>query len=733
MKKLLRVWLICFPVLAEAQFAYVINQDIPVKDADNKTLLLPWAGGLNSAQYNTLDINGDNKEDLILFDRSADKLITLINENDHYRYAPEYESLFPEMTRWILLRDYNCDGKKDIFTGDALGIKVFTNTTPPGGPLQWEQFFFFTQAGNPKSPVLLTKGFSGKINLQLQFDDLPSISDMDGDGDLDILSMRYAGDITVEYHKNVSVENNEPCDSLDFERISQSWGDFIECECGNFAFHGTECPPASGGRIKHAGGKALLAIDIDHDGDEDILFSEAECNELFLLKNEGDPITPDFSNTETFPSQDPVNLTVFPAPYYEDVDFDGVKDFIITPNLYTKTLFETDFKESNWLYKNLGTSLQPDLSFVKKGFLQDQMIDVGDNAVPAFADVDGDGDMDMFIGQNTGENTYGSIYLYENIGGYAAPEFRLVTDDYLTISSLFFYNVKPQFTDSNGDGKTDLVISATSFITGETKLYAILNKTRSGLDFSGQTFNEIFDMLYSENAHVTDVDLDGLSDILVGRSNGTISLWKNNGPKGSFNYSLANDHFLNLGPSADFQNLSLTSGDLNADGNADLVIGTIYGKVGIINNYRGSTDQEPNLITNIVFDTLTETYTSKNLGGRIWPAVANLYNANKPCIITGNVLGGLHVLRNNSETTLPAEHVIKIFPNPVKRTETLNIETDRLVTVQLVSLLGEELTQPLLIQPNQIYPLSLPKLAAGLYLLRISYNNRTYARRIIIY
>jgi len=67
-----------------------------------------------------------------LFDRAANKLLTFLNQSNQYVYAPEYEELFPtEVTQWILLRDFNCDGKKDIFTSDPFGIVVFVNTTKP--------------------------------------------------------------------------------------------------------------------------------------------------------------------------------------------------------------------------------------------------------------------------------------------------------------------------------------------------------------------------------------------------------------------------------------------------------------------------------------------------------------------------------------------------------------------------------------------------------------------------
>ena len=59
----------------QAQFSYVMDQSIPVKDEQGNELSMPWAGGLNAAHYNTMDLNGDNVDDLVLFDRMADKVL----------------------------------------------------------------------------------------------------------------------------------------------------------------------------------------------------------------------------------------------------------------------------------------------------------------------------------------------------------------------------------------------------------------------------------------------------------------------------------------------------------------------------------------------------------------------------------------------------------------------------------------------------------------------------------
>ena len=198
--------LLCLLALsAQAQFTYTLEQSVPVQDLQGENLNLAWAGGLNAAQFNTMDLDEDGTEDLVLFDRMANKVITFITRENRYVAAPQYENLFPsQLSSWLLLRDYNCDGRKDIFTGHTLGIKVFRNVSS-GGSLAWEQHIFSTGFPDPESNVLMTEGSTTNVNLQLQPDDLPSISDVDGDGDLDILNIQYLGH-TVEFHQNLSVE-----------------------------------------------------------------------------------------------------------------------------------------------------------------------------------------------------------------------------------------------------------------------------------------------------------------------------------------------------------------------------------------------------------------------------------------------------------------------------------------------------------------------------------------------
>jgi hypothetical protein len=728
MKQIITLSLLLLPSLLFAQFTYTLDQSVPVSNGEG-SLSMPWAGGLNSIQYNTIDLNHDNVEDLVLFDRMANKVVPFIWQNNKHQYAPEYADFFPaDVMNFLMLRDYNCDGKKDIFTGDLLGIKVFTNTTLAGENLSWDQYFF--TAGTTKSPVLQTKGFTTKINLQIQFDDLPAIVDADGDGDLDIFNMQFVGNGTIEYHQNFSKERYNSCDSLDFERITRTWGNVKECGCSEFAFDGADCPPSSGGRVKHAGGKTLLALDADGDGEQDLIFSEAECNQLYLLPNEGSIESPVINTFSTFPDVNPVNLILFPAAYYEDVDHDGKKDLLSSPNIYNKESLMIDLQRSSWFYKNTGTASVPLFTFVEKDFLQKQMIDIGDNSKPAFADFDNDGDHDMFISQNSTDKFTSSIFLFKNTGTATSPQFVLDTDDYLNFSLGNFYNLKIQFVDINKDNTVDLVFTATSFDTGSTGLYMLANKSTAAFDFSGQTATRLnFNLTFGENIYVTNVDGDSQPDILAGRGTGRLEFWKNNGPDTDPIFTREQEDFLGLS-SLNIQNFTCAASDLDADGNTDLMISDETGRLKIISNYRSDADHT--LISEIIFNPSSTAYGETNLGGRLWPEAVNLFKSSRPSIVVGNLLGGIHLLRNDEGQSLPPSPVVHMYPNPVNRGDYLSIRTDRDVHMQIISLLGQRVSDPFVIEANEIDQYQVPALAAGVYLVKFTANKRTTVKRLVI-
>ena len=740
MKKILLALFLVIAFNGAAQFQYRIDQSIPL-ETEGSLLSMPWAGGLNSAQINTMDLNGDKLDDLVVYEKGAGKIWTFLRTKTNYQYAPEFETLFPQgIQSFILLRDYNCDGRKDLFTfNNAInGISVYLNTTLTDQKLSWQQVKIYIPATKAYTEILLTKGFTGLVNILPGFDDIPNIVDMDGDGDLDILNMRFVNPMTAEYHKNFSKERYGVCDSLVFERQMQRWGDWEDCECGTVAF-GQTCAELTGGRLgtttraEHTGGKVLLTLDVDNDGDQDALYSEEKCSRLYLLSNQGTSTDALMKTVSIFPSSIPFAFSFFPSPFLEDVDFDGVKDLLVSTNMNVRTAIYSDLSQSIWMYKNTGSNQLPIFTFSKKNFLQDQMIDVGDNSVPTFFDYDADGDQDLFIGTFTSTVDYtGRIIQYDNVGTVSNPSFRFVTDDFGFISYLRVYNVKPQFADVNGDGTFDLAFTGSGLVDGVTSLYFLPNKGKEKIDISfTEVVNTDFNPGFTENILLRDINKDGAVDILSGKSTGALQYLENSGPAGSFNWILKNPTYLNLGISTARQNLSIATGDLDADGNEELITGDQRGILTVFNNFR-STNPVPIGSTDIIYDSLNNLYSSKNLGGRVWPTVTNLFNTNKPAIVVGNTLGGIYVLKSDDSAVLPDEPVITISPNPLPKGEKLNIKADRNVTMQIFSLLGQKISEPIFVPANQSYDLSIQNLSAGLYIARFTVKGKNFGKKFVI-
>ncbi|MEL7001405.1 MAG: VCBS repeat-containing protein, partial [Bacteroidota bacterium] len=654
---------------------YTIEDEVPV-EIDGRFLTNPWAGGLNSGQYNTMDLNNDGQQDIVVFDRTSSKVNTFLNVDGAPVYAPEYANQFPEgIDSWLLLRDFNCDGLKDIFTSDPLGIRVFVNESDEEG-LKWRVF----NSREPQSSALLTKGFTSNINLQMNSSDIPAIDDVDGDGDLDILVFRFSGNATIEFHKNFSIERTSVCDSIQLERVTQNWGDFEECECGIFAFNGTSCPTSTGGRQNHQSGKALLTIDIDNDGDKEIIFTEEECNNTHLLINEGTADSPSFqSATTSFPSvSNPARFFVFPAAYHEDVNFDGVKDLIVAPNIGNNVFSAVDFRSSSWFYDNTGTDQNPVFNFVQRNFLQDDMIELGENAAPAFGDYDGDGDLDMILGSfiNYDLNFFGSsLQLFENVGTSSAPTFRLVDNDYLTSSNVGAYNIKPQFKDINSDRNLDLIFSATSLNTFVTSIFYVLNNASGAFSFNGNALLLFSGLGFNENFVVEDIDNDGIQDLLIGRSNGSLEYLRNSGTLQNPNFQTLDESFYGLGLSSFRVNTSVEIGDVDADGTLDMVTGDRRGNLTIYYDFKSNLDNPLEGVDQLI-QFGDEPPINFEFGSNLKPRLVNLFGQDRPSIVLGTGQGGLSILRNTEAQGSVGNISFRLFPNPVTREEIVNIISD---------------------------------------------------------
>jgi hypothetical protein len=686
---------------------------------DGNTLPLAWAGGLNSIQFNAMDVDGDGKTDWVLYDRTTNA-IKIFCKKESYQYAPEYESVFPEsISNFLLIRDFDNDGRPDLFTGSSLGIKVFKNISTEGNTAQFQEVTFYNPPSPFRSEVILSQGFSGKINIQLQFDDIPAIHDIDGDGDLDILVMAFSGSGQIEWHKNLSNELYNKPDSLEFTRVTQSWGQFRECGCGVFAFENQPCPANT--RTQHAGGKALLVQDVNADGQADLIFSESACDKVYLSLNQQTTGNALFISAEEFPlNANPNGL--YPVAFALDADNDQIEDLLISNGVFARSDTETDFSMSTTQVINNGDVQDWQLATPQPFFLHAQQIDVGDNSVPVFFDADGDGDHDILVSemgrQVIGQNSLAAgIFWYENLGTDALPAYQLKSDNFANLRILKNYNLKIQFADVTADFIPDLVFSATN-TQNQTKIYFIENTAANGF-LGGEVVETTIPILFNENFHVADVNPSLKAEILLGKSTGAIHLYTQTG---SNTWQLFSTAFRNLGPTLNYTNPSILVADVNNNGQQDLVLGTPSGKLLFFENITEQTSLV-NPETAWLLNDANGRYEAPNLGGRVW--ISARTSNQHVFLIAGSTSGGLQYFKSIS-----GAESFAIYPNPMEVGKKFILETNKNGTLYFSDNLGRTVWQTQAEKGKQ--EITVPYLQAGVYVVTFASGSAKFKSRIIV-
>ena len=107
-------------------FGFERRQNVPVVE-NGQALTLPWAGGLNSVRFSEIDLNLDGVPDLLGFEKHGNRLLPFLRTNQGFLYAPQYARSFPDLHDWVILYDYNQDGKTDVFSYGLASVRVFEN------------------------------------------------------------------------------------------------------------------------------------------------------------------------------------------------------------------------------------------------------------------------------------------------------------------------------------------------------------------------------------------------------------------------------------------------------------------------------------------------------------------------------------------------------------------------------------------------------------------------------
>jgi len=257
------------------------------------------------------------------------------------------------------------------------------------------------------------------------------------------------------------------------------------------------------------------AVDIDGDGVIDV-FAGTSAGTIRYFKNTGTKYAPVFTEqTGTANPLNGVNEGYESYVKFVDIDGDGVLDAFIT-NGYGYVFYykNTGTKNAPVFTKQTGTS-NP-LSFVSIG---------GWRCVIDFVDIDGDGDMDAFIGNNDG-----GVQYFKNTGTKYAPVFVEQTGTSNPLSSVAVGNLAaPAFVDINNDGVMDVFVGA---FDGTVSYYKNIGTTTSpSFAIQTGTSNPLSSVsIGSGNRAVpafADLDGDGDQDVLIGSYSSNMFYYKN--------------------------------------------------------------------------------------------------------------------------------------------------------------------------------------------------------------
>jgi len=399
------------------------------------------------------------------------------------------------------LCDIDADGDLDFFWGNY------------GGKVS-----FFENDGTNNEPdyELITKDFAG-VDLSgntYAGRTTPEFCDLDGDRDLDLFTGDGRG--LIHYWENIG-SSMEP----EFQWITDS----LEY-------------------IVVAGQNTIELKDLDYDGDYDLFIGDYYGN-IVYYRNDGNTLEWDFVFiTEDFEG---IDVSRNASPCFIDIDNDNDRD-----------LFIGDKYGEIWYYRNDGDSVNYDYTYVTDNYAG---IDVGSYSSPEFADIDNDGDYDLFIGSG------GRTYYYENIGTPENPQFDYITDSYMTFEPGWLVQV----VDINGDDAPDLFAGYSDYLSYSENIGFSVNPAYLFIDdtFQDITRSAIFPCF-------VDIDADGDYDLLAGEGvffePPTIALYINNGIPTEPSLSLVNENYITNNNWDVCVNPCVA--DIDTDGDFDLFVTT---------------------------------------------------------------------------------------------------------------------------------------------------------------
>ena len=691
------------------------------------TLSLPYAGGLNSPLYTEADLNNDGVVDLFIYDRVDDSgnYILRTGPNEYFS-GFEFQKNLPPLVGFAMMYDYNCDDIPDLFTskneedgtGNLVGaniIVVYQGNFDTNNELQ------FTLA---KEKLTITNN----QELFSLTDNVPSIIDLDNDGDLDILSFKTTAGKQVAYYKNQSIEMFGHCDSLVYELITDCYGEFTDDGTVPLTLN-TDCSKLMEESISNRHGvSSLLSFDNDDDGLYELMIGNEFYNSVTVLFNDGTTDAHFYEQDNSYPSNTtPINIESLPTPSLIDVNMDGIGEILIS----NRSTASSQNYACTKVYQRDETD---NYDLALDTFLVKEMVDVGEEATPVFFDFDQDGLTDLLIGNsgyfNPLSGLSGGITAYRNTGTANNPQFQLVDRNFENIEVYDWNFIAPTFGDLDGDGDEDMIIGE-----GSGKIHYFQNTAGPNNPVTFTTaIPEYQGIDIGKNAtpQIVDLNYDGLLDLVIGTQAGFLVYYPNNGTTTN---PLFDEAIVQVG-SVDTRYIGQSAGysapvfsDLETPGEYILYAASESGYIFRYNDIAG------NLSAGSSFNEMTNSFADIKIGVRSRIDLADIDNDNQVEMVVANNRGGIGIYKfgeSTSTNNFSQATEYQISPNPSSDIFYISgPDLNQVINVEIFTVDGKKIATNYHMVGNRIKIHENETLPTGLYFINIQLPGTKISRKIV--
>jgi hypothetical protein len=220
-----------------------------------------------------------------------------------------------------------------------------------------------------------------------------------------------------------------------------------------------------------------------------------------------------------------------------------------------------------------------------------QTIDVGSESVVSFGDLNGDGLLDMVLGNklDAQHNERARLYYFRNTGSASQPAFALAD----TLDAAVAFHYAPALADLDGDGDTDMLLGTwndgVQFYRneGSKQQPTFVQDTAATIRFErGSNFTPA----------LVDIDADGDLDLFVGEASGELNFVRNTGSKTAPAFKVESEAFQQIDAG---RRSHPALADIDGDGDFDLISGNENGSVVYFRNEGNA--KEPRLVASTAF------------------------------------------------------------------------------------------------------------------------------------